>query len=291
MPVSVSDIGFLQAFEEPPTRNMAAFDAELQMWSLTERSDPEEALAREFEAHQAAHVAQAVQEEVDALTWEVSTPPAEDATTDWVAESARLIDAISGRLVQHPGVAPTHPRKRPLWHEEGADVMSAPWGYLLSTALPLGASWHPADMLRLRCVCGSLRDDRSTAQYFADILATLGIRGIRPHCHSPRRLFTLACRVFSELSFVHSIRTVAARAAGMRADAPAADNLCCVAGSYALNRFLLLGEGTDVDAAVAADNGVDWTPGDIDVFVNCVGAPSSPTSAAIFQAIVAHARA
>ena len=330
---------------------MEDWDEDLEMWQVREEPSTAEELEREYEQHlvhsQAAGVAQAVHEEMEIMrdAWQASHPkPPEHAlwshgpARDWVASGYDLVHEIyRQQLLQHPPstdyyhAADWHPpshgkRMRSIrWtddDEPGAELAAAPWGVLLDPSLPLGVHWSPADALRLRGVCSSFRGEVTSGAFFGKMLARFGFK-LRPHCHDPRRLFELASRVFAEFSFVHSCRTVAARAAGLRTDEPAARNMACVAGSYALHRALQLGDPglfksggsyctgccrglahpvADVPyrsaceicdpprpAAVAGGPKLGWAPNDIDVFVGSVG--SSRRSHDAFYALVAHAKA
>lgn len=159
------------------------------------------------------------------------------------------------------------------------------WGVLLDPTLPLGIDWTPADMMRLRGVCSSLRGATPAGQFFAQVLETLGVR-VRWYNHAPERLFTAASRIFTELTFVYSCRHAAARAAGLRADEPLAHKLVCVAGSYALHRSILL--GTTAQSTTLGSKPVGWAPGDIDVFVGSLS--TSERSQKAFDALVEHAK-
>ena len=301
---------------------MATFDADIGMWTVSDTpEDPETVLAREAEnlevEHKAAAVAMAVADEIAALTYE--SEGASEAE-DWVGRGNELLSSIQRDLQER--WSSSAPKRRIITPRSGVDAAHAPWAVLLATDLPLGVYFHPNDMLSLRGVCYGLRF-KSTSQFFLEVLATLGVP-LRPNVHEPKRLFQLACRVFSELSFVHSINSIAATALGLRRDDPDAQHLCTVAGSHALNRLLLLrsplagsafhlsddatrprdstlaGEPSRsrmaaeclrelADGRAQPSHGVPWTAGDIDVFVGCRGGARTKGSAAVFKAVVDHA--
>ena len=259
------------------------FDTDLGMWVMNdETEDDQSRLEREYEQEairqRAVEVAREVHEEVEAMEWEQEQmrSPRARMTTAHVAHGSKLLAQV-GKYVR------IRPSSRFVWHEPGSEMLAAPWGVLLDTALPLGTLWSPVDMLRLRGVCSSLRDERSTGQFFACVLNTLGVR-LRWHCHNPSKIFELATRVWSELSFVHSLRSVAAHAAGLSQDDPQAEHICCVAGSHALSRAILL--GSDVAGGDGSPCPVSWRPGDIDIFVGSV--ESKKRSYAAFKALVSH---
>ena len=277
------------------------FDSEIGMWTVPDPAeDPDAALEREAEnldvQHRAAAVAQAVAYEVEAMTWGTGG----ESENEWVMNGNRLIDDIS-RSTAHPQMKHVVRKPRTAPHEEAVDMTSAPWGVLLATDLPLGVDWHPRDMLRLRSTCYSLRV-KSTSQFYLEILAHLGVR-LRPNVHDARRIFHLACRVFSELRFINSLDAAAASAVGIRRDDPDAANLCCVAGSYALNRMLLLerpvADPHENQLRTAAQRlreqmagrgetseGVKWCAGDIDIFVGCRGGARTRQSVALFKSLM-----
>ena len=302
------------------------FDDVIGMWVMPEVSESqEERLLREASEWEvelrAQQVATEVAAEVAALEQQVEPEP----HTDWVQWGNALLDEIT--LYSLTQVPVTRRRRKA---QEAPDMTQAPWGILLAPDLPLGTGFHIRDIVALRGVCYTLRGSKSTAQLLTEILNHLGIR---VRLGKPQDLFRLACRIFDELSFVHMTRAVAARAIGIRPDDPAAANLCCVAGSYALNRLLLLGDveeagdkAQDQDASTSClsggssryeleglaggrqsasarrgieacslglqppATGVDWSPGDIDIFVGCHGLASSRQSVAAFRALVEYAK-
>ena len=274
---------------------MPYFDPSIGMWEAEE--SPEEALEREYEAYEqhqrAAAVAQQVSDEVAALQWEAAGG---HVSHDWRGMGAAILASLrttpwgQARLWAcrqrfyrgWPLPAPV------MWFDPESDpLIGAPWGVLLDPSLPLGVDWAPTEMLRLRGVCTAFRGGLSTAQFFSRVLEALGIPKLREHCHSPRRLFEFASRVFAELAFVHSCRTVAACAAGLLKADTSANDLCCVAGSYALHRALMLG-CNDVVGSAQGPTTPSWAPGDMDIFVGTLD--SSRRSKAAFDAVVEHAR-
>ena len=268
----------------------AVYDEDVGMWRIDDTENPEDALAAQAESHlieeRAASVALAVADEVNALAYQLND------FSPWVQQGEDVLGEILryqifGRFRR----CHTTP-----------DLEAAPWGVLLDTSLPLGVDWHPREHIRLRGVCMALRGKRSTAEHFSEILQHLGV-SVR--MGSPEALAKLTFRIFNEMSFVHRVQGVAARGFGLRADDPAAAELCCVAGSYALNRFLLLGDRTTTDPSTrskrnataglaqpadpgGAAPGVSWTPGDIDVFLGCRGTPNSRLSVQAFNKVVEH---
>lgn len=304
------------------TATTAAFDADIGMWCVPDNpEDPDTALAREAEAlhiqHRAAAVAQAVADEVAAIQYD--REPEGAPAVDWVEKGRALLGDIVS-LSPMASWTLSHRKRRINWHESGSEMMNAPWGILLSTSLPLGVDWLPEDMIKLRSCCYSLRANTSTSQFLLDVLATLGVH-LRPHVHDAKRLFHLASRIFAELTFIHSLDAIAANACGLRRDDVDAANLITVAGSHALSRMLLLQPAPPSHGAPRAPvrpphatrrrgadgrplpqqqlggttpeppTGIDWTPGDIDVFVACRGSARSKHSMALFKAVVDHAKA
>ena len=265
------------------------------MWvDDSERYDEsaEDALTREAErvlvAESAMRIAQEVADEVAALEFESEASTTAPA---WVNRGFSMLDDV----LAYRGI----PRKYHRQTDPTPDLSVAPWAILTSTSLPLGFDWHPRDMIKLRSVCYAFRGGLTTGAFCGQILRRLGIP-LRYDVHPPHSLFELLCSVFDELKFVHSLRGVAAHAVGVDPDGRESENLCCVAGSYALNRYLLL-DGQRIErppiragfggAAVSAaeQRRLDWAPGDIDVFVGCHGSPHSAKSIAAFRALVRHA--
>ena len=152
-----------------------SFDSEIGMWVSGDAEDGDEHLAREAESlhihYRAAAVAQAVADEVAAIQYDRLGG---EGPGDWVAKGGELLREISS-LSESTGSTRRLTRRRVVWHEEGVDVMSAPWGLLLSTNMPLGVDWKPEDMMRLRSCCYSLRGSKSTAQFYLEILSHLGV--------------------------------------------------------------------------------------------------------------------
>ena len=163
----------------------------------------------------------------------------------------------------------------------GENATTAPRGLLLDPRMPLGAD-HPSPADMLACgVSSAFRAHLSTGQFFAKILELWRHREIP--LPPPQAL--RARLAFAELSFVHTCRAVAARAVGTQ-HAAAASDLCHVAGSYAVRRALQLDPALQGTA-----HSMEWTPGDIDVFVGCFGDAWSERSRKLFAAIVSHAKA
>ena len=307
----------------------SVFDEEIGMWTVAEHEDPEVKMAREAEEmqiqHTAAKVAQAVADDIAALRFEHDQKEAADKS--WVEQSDALLNGIAsmlptagrnfgsrlGRVDSALEDAHRALQKRKVeWHEAGVDMLSAPWGLLLDTSLPLSVDWHPADIIRLRSCCYSLRGTKSTHEVCLEILKRLGVH-LRPHMHETRRVFQLACRVFSERKFVHLLPTIAAKSVGLRRDDADAKDLVHVAGSHALNRLLLSqahheagGGGSSGAGAGSSSNatapppqrlsthgrsvgGLPWAPGDIDIFVACRGGARTKQSVELFKAVVEHA--
>ena len=260
-------------------------DAEIAE-ALSGHEDHDVTIQQLLEHHQAAAIAMAVHDEVEAMQWEQEQEQRQQASrSSWKDQGAALLRQIP-LLRAQLAVAPGR-RQCVEWQlGEECDLTSAPWGLLLDPRMPLGADHpSPADMLRLRGVSSAFRAHLSTGQFFAKILERFGVT-VRSHCHPPRKLFELSSRIFAELSFVHTCRAVAARAVGMRSDAAAASDLCHVAGSYAVRRALQLDPALQGTA-----HSMEWTPGDIDVFVGCFGDAWSERSRKLFAAIVSHAKA
>jgi hypothetical protein len=254
---------------------MSVFDDEIGMWAIADEDD-EERMVREWENHRiaekAAEVAELTHVEVGAIEFEARS--ARPQSPDFKRQSVALLDQIPHLRSQLH--LPARRRQPFSWHEPGGEYHAAPWAMLLDPDLPLGTHWEPMDMLRLRCVCSAFRREHSTAQFFAAVLAKFGVT-VRAHCTPARECFTLASRIFHELAFIHSCRAVAAKAAGLRADDPAAAHVVHIAGSFALHRYQL---------HRAPHTPPGWQPGDIDVFVGSFGDGSSARSQRVFRAVL-----
>ena len=298
------------------------------MWVIDDGSESKddalEKVAEQLRIEQKAkQVAQEVADEVAALEWQIE-PDGPPDSPDWVSMGQDLIHEIhaSAWLMAWetmPAPPPWVRRRISSGEDGGPDLERAPWGVLLASDLPLGVDWHPSHQLRLRGVCYALRGGKSTAQHYTEVLAHFGLN---VRMGDPQALYRLACRVFDERAFIHRTRSVVAKAVGVRADDPLSENLCCVAGSHALNRLLLLGEGQGSQVAAAGSSasrasgsaaagggesgilrrgapcdpglsssrqrdtaapGVGWTPGDIDIFVGCHGSPRTRQSVESFK--------
>lgn len=120
------------------------------------------------------------------------------------------------------------------------------------------------DALSLRGTCAFLHGLTRTADWLAQLLAPLGFR-TRWTLLPPRKIVGLAWHVHAEMALLHDLTRIGAACGGT----------CCVAGSHALHRLLLLKHG--VDPA--------FNPGDIDVFVSVPAAQRDRAYRAVHQTL------
>ena len=120
------------------------------------------------------------------------------------------------------------------------------------------------DALSLRGTCAFLHGPTRTADWLAQLLAALGFRA-RLTLLPPLKIVGLAWHVHAEMALLHDLTRIGAACGGT----------CCVAGSHALHRLLLLKHG--VDPA--------FNPGDIDVFVSVPAAQRDRAYCAVHQTL------
>ena len=133
------------------------------------------------------------------------------------------------------------------------NALDAPWKVLLAPNLPLGIAcgWGPRDIMMLRATCTAMCHT-PTHTLLSDVLRYFGLRGDFERL-SAQHAFLLCTRVHIEVSFIYAVHAQMNRAGAG----------CVFAGSYALQRMLLLDE-----AGCARDDPPSWNPGDVDVFVS-----------------------
>lgn len=135
---------------------------------------------------------------------------------------------------------------------------AAPWCYLLAphSASTTPFTWSLSAMLNLRAVCKGLHGGLSTATFFDLLLDELGWSSRGWSCAAPPGPITADVALRHSFRACHALLTEVefVRCLGQLGRFPGA---CCVAGSHALHRLMLLDLGMNPDFA----------PRDMDVFV------------------------